>query len=134
MRIKIRKSDKMFSEFIRMRDSHTCQRCLKKYTPPYGASLQCSHWQRRGKENTRFDTENCISLCFGCHKIWEGPTEEYTEFMRKRLGEKGLKHLRVRAEIYKKRDDKMDELVVSQLFANTKHGSIHNRNSFNLGK
>ena len=115
MRIKIRKSDNIFSLYIRTRDGHKCQRCKKVYTPPYGASLQCSHFHRRGKENTRHDPLNAITLCFGCHRIWEGPTIEYRDFMLKKLGKKEFDKLQMRAETYKRRDDKLDVLYIQSL-------------------
>ena len=116
MKIKLRLSDILFSKYIRARDNWTCQRCHTKY-PESHRGLHCSHWQRRGKENTRHDPENTIALCMGCHLLWEGPTEEYTAFMEKRLGTERLKALRVRAELYKKRDDKLDVLICKQFLS-----------------
>ena len=77
-----------------------------------------SHYWGRGRENTRFDEDNCISLCsLPCHQSWghgDG-REEYTEFMKKRLGKKGFEDLMLRAHIYKKKDDQMDELYIREL-------------------
>jgi hypothetical protein len=104
----------MFSRYIKKRDKFTCQCCGKQ---PHPQGLHCSHYWRRGHENTRFDPENCVALCFWCHQVWghgEG-REQYTAFMRKRLGDKAFDLLELRAHTYKKRDDKADELKVKEM-------------------
>ena len=40
---------------------------------------------------------------------------DYVAFMKKRLGDKGYDLLQVRAYAYKKRDDKLDEIVIREL-------------------
>ena len=116
MRIKLRKTDTMFSKYIRQRDGFTCQRCGKVH-PEGGRGLHCSHYWGRGRENTRFDPEDCITLCYGCHRIWghgDG-RDEYANFMRKKLGDTAFDLLDVRAHTYKKRDDKLDEIILKEL-------------------
>lgn len=107
MKIKLRQPDILFSKKIRTRDNWTCVRCHKRYDPPTQA-LHNSHYFGRARENTRFDEENCDALCFPCHRYWEGEGRmEYREFKIKQLGEKGFKNLQVRANMYKKKDDKL---------------------------
>ena len=80
--------DAIFSLFIRTRDNWTCQRCGKKYTPPTRA-LQCSHFWKRGDMGTRFSEDNCVALCYGCHRLWEGDKQDsgdYAALMRRKLG------------------------------------------------
>ena len=123
MKIKLRKTDTLFSKLIRQRDNYTCQRCRKEY-PDGGRGLHTSHYWGRSRENTRHDTENCIALCFGCHQLWghgDG-RDEYSSFMRKRLGDKGFDLLMVRAYTYKKRDDKLDEIVIIELLKEGNNG------------
>ena len=43
--------------------------------------------------------------------------------MRKRLGDKGFDLLDVQAHTYKKRDDKMDEIVIRELLKEVNNGS-----------
>ena len=115
MRIKIRLSDKLFSNYIRKRDNYECQRCHKKYQPPTQA-LHCSHFWGRARENTRFDPDNADSLCYGCHTIWghgDG-REDYISFKKKQLTESGFKKLQVRAFTYKKKDEKLAILFINQ--------------------
>ena len=123
-KVKERKTDKLFRQFIRQRDNYTCQRCGTVY-PNGGRGLHCSHYWGRGRENTRFDPEDCITLCWGCHQIWghgDGRSE-YTAHMRKKLGDEGFDLLDVRAHIYKKRDDKLDEIIIKQLLKEVNDGS-----------
>ena len=40
---------------------------------------------------------------------------DYIAFMRERLGDKGYDLLELRAHLYKKRDDKLDEIVIREL-------------------
>ena len=86
--MKIDQADTIFSIYIRTRDKWACQRCYTKYEPPTKA-LHCSHYWSRGKECMRFNPENCISLCYGCHRLWGhgDEREKYKLFMIKKLGQ-----------------------------------------------
>ncbi len=119
MQIKLRKADIEFSKYIRNRDNWTCQACHKRYGQ--GAQgLQNSHFWGRGRENTRFDPDNCDSLCFHCHQYWGGDgREEYIAFKKKQLGEKGYQSLKIRAFQYKKKDDKLALLFIRTLLDET---------------
>ena len=116
-KVKLRQTDRLWSQYIRRRDNFTCLKCGRVYKTKK-QNLGVSHYWGRGRENTRFDEENCISLCsLPCHQNWghgDG-REEYTEFMKKRLGESGFENLMLRAHIYKKKDDVMDELYIREL-------------------
>lgn len=99
MATKLFPADIAFSAYIRGRDKWTCQRptCGKVYTPPTKA-LHCSHYFSRGKWATRFDPENCISLCYGCHSYWDkAGKSEYEDYKYEQLGEKAFNGLTVRA-------------------------------------
>jgi hypothetical protein len=116
---KERKTDKLFRQFIRRRDNYTCQRCGRVYLEDNCRNLCVSHYWGRGRENTRFDPENCIALChLPCHELKWGHGDgrgEYMSFMLKRLGQKGYDLLELRANTCKKRDDYLDELYLRQL-------------------
>lgn len=104
--MKIDKADKKFSEYIRTRDEWRCKRCGTQYEPPT-AGLHNSHYFGRGKENTRFDPENCDALCFKCHIEWGSANrEEYRRFKIAQLGEEKFRDLEVRAEILVRKDRK----------------------------
>lgn len=100
MKVRIDKYDKVFSRFIRTRDYWKCVRCGKKKEQG-DASLHNSHYVGRGSWNTRYDEENCDSLCWGCHQQWGGKArEEYKEFKIKQIGQKGYDALIKRSNEY----------------------------------
>lgn len=105
--MKLDTADKHFSLYIRTRDNFTCQRCKKK-----SESVACSHFFGRRIENTRFDPENCVALCYGCHKYFDETNREaYRDFKLEQLGEKRFNALKVRANTYKKKDRKMEAII-----------------------
>ena len=119
MKIKLRKTDKLFTEIMRKTQDFTCQRCGMKYVfdgvkVRHLGNLGVSHYFSRRKENTRFDMDNCDLLCnFPCHRLWETEDRaEYTEFMIKKLGSDGFDLLRARSDTYTKRDDYITELYL----------------------
>ena len=64
-----------------------------------------------------YSLENCDLLCnFPCHRLWETEDRgEYKEFMINKLGQEGFDLLMLRANTYKKRDDKMTELILNEM-------------------
>lgn len=57
-----RKADKLMSLFIR-KVGH-CERCGK------AENLQCAHVITRSNLHLRYDTQNLMALCAGCHLWW----------------------------------------------------------------
>lgn len=123
MATRIFPADKAFSDLIRSRDKWTCQRCFKRYEPPTSA-LHCSHFYSRGKWATRFDPENAIALCYGCHRYWDKHIDEYEDFKYLQLGEDGFNKLTLRAwstsrmgsNFWKKLTLKKAEEILTKLF------------------
>ena len=115
MKIRIRQSDKIFSQFIRTRAGWKCERCYKQYEPPT-SGLHCSHFWGSAKESTRFEPDNCAALCYGCHMHFTANPIEHTEYFKIRLGEKRFKTLTLQANATrKKRDDKIDAMYAQKL-------------------
>ena len=113
----IRRTDRQFSTYIRMRDGR-CVYKIKCYGEPRNwKELDCSHYHGRGKESVRFDTDNCDAACKSCHNfvhtadgmIW------LDEWKEKQLGKKGFELLLLRANTTKKRDDFIDTLAIKML-------------------
>lgn len=95
---KIKKLDKLFSQYIRNRDKR-CLRCGKK------ENLQCAHIFSRRHFNTRWDEENAVTLCYACHLHWAHKEPvEFTEFVKKILGNK-FKNLELRHNLVVKNQD-----------------------------
>lgn len=118
MRIKLDPADVAFSHYVRLRDK-SCQRChspVEVNDKGLPVSHTNSHYFGRAREGTRFDPDNCDTLCMACHRIWASDDREaYREFKIKQLGEDGFTALRVRANTYKKRDRAMSLLIAKQL-------------------
>jgi len=98
MRIKIRKADSLYSQYLRKKIPY-CERCGLTET------LQVSHFWGRRNESTRFDPQNTDILCFSCHRHFTENPADYREWKLKKLGEREYKILDVRAHSYQKRDD-----------------------------
>lgn len=110
MKIRIDKADTIFSYYIRLRDIK-CMRCgsqVKLNEKGMPVTHQNSHYFGRGKENTRFDPENCDCLCFACHRKWGSDDKEvYRDFKVKQLGKDGFNRLIIRSNTYCKKDRKL---------------------------
>lgn len=69
------KADTLFSKWVRNRDKK-CLRCGKT------SSLQCAHIITRSNLRLRYDLQNVLTLCAGCHMFWwhRSPLEAITWF------------------------------------------------------
>ena len=116
-KIKLRKTDRFWTQFIRLRDNFTCARCHKVYSPEDCRNLGVSHFWGRSHESTRFDSENCDLLCtWNCHGIWaEEDRDMYKAFKIAQLGQDGFDRLMLRANLYKHRDDALDLIIIKAL-------------------
>lgn len=87
-----KKADILFSKWIRERDQK-CLRCGKT------TNLTCSHYWSRIHSATRYDPDNCDTLCWlPCHYTWEHEKHgDYRDFKLKQLGPKRYKALESRA-------------------------------------
>ena len=105
--IKRDKADSTFSLYIRLRDGK-CKKCWKLGQPDKDGrlikGLDNSHFWSRGRENTRFDPENCDTFCRYCHDYFGSNPGEYAEWKRKQLGDLAYDQLMVRANLYAKKD------------------------------
>ena len=120
--IKIRTADKLFSQYIRERDKWTCQRCGKVHEKN-SRNFGVSHYWGRKRESTRFEPDNCVSLCnIPCHQSWGHGDEKdaYREYMIRRLGQARFDSLMIQANTYKKRDDKMAIIYIKLLMESLK--------------
>jgi len=108
--------DALVSEFTRKRAIKRvggCERCeAKKHdiqqdngkVLPAWKQLQCSHYHKRRKQSTRYDEDNCVGLCYGCHQHFEEERDEYKAWMINLLGEREFDLLSARMRIIGKPD------------------------------
>jgi len=105
MKIRIGLLDQRFSRFIRLRDK-VCQRC--------GGSgvLQCSHFHGRAKKSVRWDEDNAVALCFGCHQYFTANPYEHTAWFENHLGVARFEWLANRSRQMGKPDKEAIELYL----------------------
>lgn len=108
------KCDAEFSREIRARDKK-CLRCGST------ERLTCSHYFSKGSTSTRYDPENCITLCYRCHygsyyltedafQGWEYDREGgYREYMINWLGEEKFQQLKVKAHTFQSLENARQE-------------------------
>ncbi len=86
-------ADSKFSKIIIQRDGR-CLNCASQ------CFLSCSHFFGRSNYATRFDPQNCITLCIVCHDLWESKKNGvYKEFMIVWLGFEEFCKLEERSKI-----------------------------------
>lgn len=115
MKIKIDPADKWFSLYIRERDGNKCRRCGSQ------SGLQCSHFQGRRKESTRFDPDNADCLCFGCHAYFTANPYEHVQWQVAIKGQRTVDEIVFRSNQYCKKDRKMQELIWKQAYKDLKN-------------
>jgi len=86
------KADKLFSQYIRSLGK--CEWCGRRN----GVQLQCAHIFSRRFLVTRWLDLNAMCLCAGCHRKAHDNPIEFTEFVKKELGELAYEDLRTIAK------------------------------------
>ena len=101
--MKLSPLDKLFSEYIRKRAMnrvHGCERCLGNKASY--KQLHCAHMFSRRKHSVRFDSDNAVGLCSGCHRFLDDNALDKVRFFMLLLGQKGFDLLECRSsQIYK---------------------------------
>ncbi len=98
------KCDKLFSQFIRSRGK--CEWCLKKLPP---SKLHAAHIFSRRFLITRWNFNNCLALCPGCHFRGHEEPLEFAEFVKNKLGEE--KYHRLRRERHEIKKCNLEDIV-----------------------
>mgnify|MGYP001582409921 FL=1 len=113
--IKRRRTDILFSQYLRKKRGYVCEKCGRKHEEN-SKGFGVSHFWGRAKESVRFDEENCDVLCnIPCHQYFETHHTEYEIWKKERLGEKQYKLLTLRAWLPGKRDDKLTMLWLKKV-------------------
>lgn len=83
---------------IKDRDGQRCVIDLERWRPgkehTYWLPLQAMHGIRREYRGTTLDSRNLFTGCAGCHKYFTEHSEEWTEWLRERMGADALEALR----------------------------------------
>ena len=110
----IKKLDRVFSEFIRLRDTmpngmFRCISCGK--IKPY-SQADCGHYHSRTHMSTRFDEENANAECRSCNRFCADHLVGYRKNLIAKIGEHRLDVLEWRAHQMKKWSDfELKELI-----------------------
>lgn len=107
------KADSLFSLYIRHRDGWKCRKCGRYYEPPTNL-LHAAHFVGRGKENTRFNPDNAVSLCFHDHQYFHSHPSEFQDWFTNEVGEDKVQEVRQASRLYKKRDRELERLYWRQ--------------------
>jgi hypothetical protein len=87
----VKKLDKVFSEFIRLRDDGKgCVTCGD--VKPWREMQNC-HFYSRGRQNTRWEETNCHSGCYRCNVLLKGNYISYTIYMIDTYGREHVDYL-----------------------------------------
>jgi len=134
-RIKRSKQDTLFSNYIRERDSWTCQRCGAKKNPDdpnARKGLHCSHYIGRGKYATRFSDDNCEALCYGCHQILTANPKMHVEHKISKLGKARIEELELEANTNTRRkrmfENEDEYQKIKQKLENLKEHHLEGKN------
>lgn len=102
----IKKLDKVFSEYIRLRDSlGNYFRCIScGQMKPYGQA-DCGHYHSRTHMATRFDEDNCHAECRSCNRFKADHLIGYREHLIAKIGQSRFDLLAFKASQTKKWSD-----------------------------
>ena len=105
MKIHLDKLDELFSMYIRKRAIDRvggCERC-RAYKGLY-TQLQCAHFYGRAKRSVRWDEDNALGLCFGCHQYFTSHPAEFVSWFKSYLGDEKFDLLEGRMRVMCKPD------------------------------
>ena len=132
---KYKELDDMFSQFVRRRAIIRCGGCERcgaqkidvqldsgTVTPGW-KQLDCAHLISRVHKGTRWDADNALGLCSGCHFFIDREPESKIEFAKSKLGEEIYELLRIRAMTTTKVDLAAVRIYLKQLLEKLEHGT-----------
>lgn len=112
----IKKLDKVFSMYIRKRDSKMfggeAFRCIScNGIKPFDQS-DCGHYYGRKIMNLRYDEKNCNAQCRHCNRFNEGFRQGYAQGLIRKYGQNILNELEVKSiQMRKWEDFEIKELI-----------------------
>ena len=98
------KLDRVFSQYIRLRDSDDngyC-RCISCGSIHFWKDIHNGHYVNRGHMGTRFSERNCNAQCVKCNMFDEGNVIGYTRGLIRKYGVKVIDELEVKKHSYSK--------------------------------
>jgi len=79
--MKIIKEDRVFSIYIRLRDSdeNGYRKCITCENIRFWKNMDCGHYIKRQHQGTRFNEQNCHAQCKNCNWTLQGNDSVYKE-------------------------------------------------------
>lgn len=88
------KLDKVFSEFIRLRDSSNgVFKCISCGEVKTFDQSDCGHYINRIHMATRFDERNCNAQCRHCNRFMEGNIPKYRKGLIEKYGKEAVEDI-----------------------------------------
>lgn len=106
--IRVSLLDRLWAAIVKARDKYRCRRCGRHGE---GRGIQAAHIFSRRRRGTRWDTDNGLTLCTGCHTWGHGNPLEFHAWVEELLGSVFYERLRLRSQTI----TKVDEKLVAQL-------------------
>jgi hypothetical protein len=116
----LNKCQKIFNEFIRLRDLNGTDyfKCISCGQIKDKSQLHAGHYYNVGHfDGLRFDEDNCHGQCHHCNTYLGGNLIEYSKNLPLRIGVERFKLLEIRAGVYKRSGNKWDRFTVKYLIA-----------------
>lgn len=110
----INKLDRVFSEFIRLRDADAngIVRCISCGGFHHWKNADCGHYINRKHLSTRWHEKNCNAQCRACNRFDEGNMLGYTRGLQKKYGSAILNELEVMKHQVSKMSDFEGALLI----------------------
>ena len=110
----IQRLDKVFSEYVRLRDSDSngFVRCISCGKITFWNKSDCGHYVNRKHLSTRWNEKNCNAQCRACNRFDEGNMIGYTKGLIKKYGGKVLGELELMKSQTCKLSDFEGELLI----------------------
>ena len=87
----IKRLDNLVREIIYKRDDYTCQKCWSKTN-----RLNPAHFVGRRNMAVRWDKDNIVTFCVGCHFYMDGNPYDFTEWYKNWIGYEMFKKLMIK--------------------------------------
>ncbi len=116
--MKIDKLDAIFSRCIKLLAGGICEFCGKLPKSVYG--YHTHHFIGRRYLNTRYELDNGIAVCLGCHNFLEDFPKASWELLEKRVGSERAEQLEIIARTYRKMTKERKVIIKKDLEAKIK--------------
>ncbi len=91
------KFDIAMSNLIRERANWTCERCNTYYPEGQRSGLEHSHIWGRRRHSVRWEPDNGMALCTGCHSFVSSNPDDHKKLARLKFGTRRYNEIRLQA-------------------------------------